>query len=113
MRAKLSNDWPSFLPQVVTALNAKPLRLLGNLSPGEINSTWDDALVRLSRKEIGFEAFEQPDWQKQNENQETYTKSKNPLQVGQYVYLDKKTEIFDKSFYSQVNYLFHRNLKSK
>jgi|688.fasta_scaffold29059_7 hypothetical protein len=105
MRSKISTDWPTFLPSIVEALNEKPLKKLGYFSPSEINNELDDAKVHDAQKREHIEVYEEDDWKQQDKNQEDYLKSKNPLQIGQYVYVDKKVEVFDKSFFSQVSKL--------
>jgi len=103
MRSEVSTNWPAFLPFIVTALNKKPLKLLGNLSPQEINSEWDDPMVRQSQQENNVTPFKEPGWREQNKSQANYEKSNKTFQIGDYVYLDKKTEVFDKSFFAQVS----------
>jgi len=90
------------LPKIVENLNKKPLKLLGGISPDEIKSSWDDVLIRDAQKKAAFVPFQEPRWTVQNDTQKVYKESKNKLQIGQFVYLDKKVEVFDKSFYSQV-----------
>ena len=102
MRSEISDDWPSFLPLVVDALNHKPIKALGNVSPSEINSEWDDEKIQKAQEEKQIKVYHEPDWQTQNKNQDDYLKSKNPLQPSSFVYVDKKTEIFNKSFFAQV-----------
>jgi hypothetical protein len=106
LRSETSDNWPKYLPLVVQALNKKPLKLLGGISPGEVNSEWDDVVVQEAQKESCTEVYKEPDWRQQNENQENYLKSKNPFQPGKFVYADKKSEVFDKSFFAQVNFCF-------
>jgi hypothetical protein len=112
MRSEVSTDWPKYLPLVVAALNKKHQKQLGNLSPSEINNELDDAKVRLAQKEAKVPVYSEPDWKRQNQNQEEYSKSKNPFQIGQHVYLDKKIEVFDKSFFAQVKIINFVQLKS-
>jgi len=78
------------------------MKLLGNISPDQINSAWDDVLIRDAQKKSNFVPFQEPSWKVQNDTQKVYTASKKKFQVGQFVYLDKKVEVFDKSFYAQV-----------
>ena len=103
MRSEISTDWPTFMPSVVEALNEKPQKKLGNFSPSEINNELDDAKVHEAQKRKHIEVYEEPDWKQQDKNQDNYLKSNSPLQIGQYVYLDKKIEVFDKSFFSHVS----------
>ena len=103
MRSEVSTDWPKFLPSVVEALNEMPQKKLGNFSPSEINNELDDAKVHDAQKRKHIKVYEEPDWKQQDQNQEDYLKSKNQLQIGRHVYLDKKIEVFDKSFFSHVS----------
>jgi len=104
MRSEISDDWPKFLPYVVDALNHKPIKALGFKSPSEINSEWDDVKIRESQKEKKIQVYHEPDWKTQNKNQEKYlSSSKNKFQPGTFVYIDKKTEVFNKSFFAQVS----------
>ena len=96
MRSEISDDWPTFLPYVVEALNHKPVKALGNLSPSQISSEWDDVKVREAQSKNKIKVYEEPNWQTQNENQKKYLESKKVLQPGSYVYVDKKTEVFNK-----------------
>ena len=102
MRSEVSSDWPKFLPLVVEALNEKPLQLLGNIAPVQINSELDDVKVRDAQQENNVVTYKEPDWKEQNSSQENYASSGNPFQIGQHVYLDAKTEIFDTSFFARV-----------
>lgn len=103
MRSEVSTDWPKFLPLVVDALNKKPIKFLGNVSPIEINSELDDVKIRDAQRENDVTVYKEPTWQQQNLSQENYPTSGNSFKIGQHVYLDRKTEVFDKSFFAQVN----------
>ena len=103
MRSEISDDWPTFLPYVVDALNHKPIKALGGRSPSEINSEWDDVKVREAQMKNKVKVYHEPKWEIQNKNQKNYLESKNILQPGSFVYVDKKTEIFNKSFFAQVS----------
>ena len=102
MRSEVSTDWPQFLPLVVDALNKKPIKFLGNISPAEINSELDDVKIRDAQQQNKTTVYQEPTWKEQNKSQENYPRSANAFQIGQHVYLDKKTEVFDKSFFAQV-----------
>ena len=102
MRSETSTDWPRFLPLVVNALNKKPLEILGNVAPIEINSELDDIKIRDSQQKNNVSVYKEPKWQEQNLAQSIYPLSQNPFQIGQHVYLDKKIEVFSKSFFVQV-----------
>ena len=102
MRSEVSTDWPQFLPLVVDSLNKKHIKQLGNISPSEINSDLDDVKIRDAQKLNNVSVYQEPSWKQQNMNQENFSSSGNAFQVGQHVYMDKKTEVFDKSFFAQV-----------
>ena len=102
MRSEVSTDWPKFLPLVVDALNKKPIEILGNVAPIEINSELDDVKIRDSQQENNVIVYAEPSWKEQNSGQANYSTSNNSFQIGQHVYLDKKIEVFDKSFFAQV-----------
>ena len=102
MRSEVSTDWPKFLPLVVDALNKKPIEILGNVAPIEINSELDDVKIRDSQQENNVIVYAEPSWKEQNSAQANYSTSNNSFQIGQHVYLDKKIEVFDKSFFAQV-----------
>jgi hypothetical protein len=102
LRAKLSDDWPHFLPFVVTALNERKLKKLGYLAPIDIKSSLDNVKVQEALQSKNIEPFSQPDWRTQEKNQQKYEKSKAELQVGKYVYRDDPARVFSKSFHTQV-----------
>lgn len=104
LRAEIKDDWLEMLPHAVKALNERHLKSLGYISPIDIQSELDDVVVREAQKKTNINVYHQPNWKQQNENQANYEKSNNPLQVGQFVYLDKKEEIFNKSFHAQVSF---------
>jgi hypothetical protein len=104
MRGYLSDDWPKFVPFAVKALNSVHSKKLGGLSPGEINSFFDDVKVRQAQTENCVQVYKEPNYTEQETNQKVYESSSNPLQVGTYVYLDYKPTAFDKAFDRQVSY---------
>lgn len=104
LRAKLSEDWPYYLPFVVEALNQRHLKKLGNLSPADIKSSLDNVKVQNALKANNIEPYSQPDWKTQEQNQKNYENSKAELQVGKFVYKDDPKRVFSKSFHTQVNY---------
>lgn len=102
LRSKLSDYWSKYLPDVVKALNERPLERLGYLKPSDINSPLDTVKVQEARKEHNIQVYEQPDWRTQEENQAKYESSSNPFQKGTFVYADEPQAIFKKSFHIQV-----------
>lgn len=104
LRAQVSDNWPKYLPLVVASFNKTHLKILGNLAPEDIKSEFDDPMVRESQEKSGVNVYKEPSWEEQNSNQEEYLKStKNIFKPGAFCYVDKKIELFDKSFFSQVN----------
>ena len=63
----------------VEALNNKPVKALGNLSPSQISSEWDDVKVREAQSRNKIKVYEKPNWQTHNENQKNYLESKKVL----------------------------------
>lgn len=106
LRAKLSEDWPHYLPFVVSALNQRKLKKLGYLSPIDIKSSLDNVKVQEALKSKNIEPYSQPDWRTQEKNQTDYENSKAELQVGKFVYKDDPTKVFSKSFHTQVKFCF-------
>ncbi len=108
MRSEISDNWPALLPYIIKALNQKRIKVLGNIMPSEINSEWDDVKLREAQKNNKVKVYHEPNWETQNQNQKTYLESKKILQPGSYVYVDKKTEVFNKSFFVQVKIFFFK-----
>lgn len=109
MRSELNDNWPKYLPLVINLLNSRKLPQLGNLMPKNVNSMADDSIVRNEQEKVNVPVYSQPDWKTQNQNQKAYEKSKHPYQVGQYVYVDEKKAVFDKSFVSNVRFTYYIN----
>jgi len=102
LRSKLSDDWPKYIKYVVDALNQRQLRRIGFLTPASITEIGDNLKIQAALKEHNIELYEEPSWQEQTKNQKAFEASNKNLKVGDFVYLDKKQSIFDKSFYYQV-----------
>lgn len=102
LRAKLSDDWPHYLPFIVSALNQRKLKKLGYLSPADINSSLDNVKVQAALKSNKIMTYSQPDWRTQEKNQLDYEKSNAEFQVGKFVYKDDPARVFSKSFHTQV-----------
>jgi len=62
MRSELNDDWPKYLPLVVSLLNSRKLSKLGNLMPNQINSMVDDNEVRSQQEKMKVQVYSQPDW---------------------------------------------------
>ena len=104
MRSSLSDDWPKFVPFAVKALNSVHSKKLGGMTPGEVNSFFDDVKVRQAQADNCVQVYEEPDYKQQDLNQKAYESSTNSLQVGTFVYLDYKPTAFDKAFDKQVSF---------
>ena len=98
LRDQLSKNWPKYLPLVVKSLNERHLKSLGGIQPISINSMEQDPVISEAQKEAGIKPYQAPTYIKQNENQKNYEAIKSNFQVGQYVYLDFKSDPFSKSF---------------
>jgi len=105
LRSKLSDDWPRYIKFVVDALNERPLKRIGYLKPSEINSIEDNQKVFLAWQKHNLPVFEEPGWKEQQKNEMAYQKNSETLKVGDYVYKDNKTSVFNKSFAFQVKIL--------
>jgi hypothetical protein len=103
LRAKLSDDWPKYLPYVVHALNQRPLERLGGLRPVDVTSVLDDVKVAEAQKAKGDIPFSEPSWREQEKNKLRYEKSNNKFKVGTFVYLDYPQDVFGKSFHAQIS----------
>ena len=77
---------------------------LVNVSPVKINFKLDDVKISDAQRENDVTVYKEPTWQQQNlsQDQKNYPTSGNCFQIGQHVYLDRKTEVFDNSFFAQV-----------
>lgn len=110
MRSKLTTFWSKYLPDVVKALNERPLKRLGYLRPSDVSSPLDAVKVQEARRNHNIKVYEEPDWRTQEKNQKAYeSDSKNVFQKGTFVYADDPQRPFKKSFHYQVrpkNYLF-------
>jgi hypothetical protein len=80
MQSEVSTDWPKFLPLVADALNKKPIKFLGNVSPIQINSELDNVKIRDAQRENDVFVYKEPTWQQQNSLQENYPTSGNSFQ---------------------------------
>ncbi len=96
LRQKLTDDWPSPLPSVVQSLNSRYLKRLGGLRPRDISSSSDDVLVT---RQVGESRYSFPTYEEQEANQKKALASHSTkyLHRGDYVYVDKKREPFQKS----------------
>lgn len=97
MRSERTDNWVKLLPIAVNLLNQRPLKKIGNLGPGSINSMLDDIKVREAQKDNCVPVYDEPNYKIQNEAQKNYEKSQG-MQVNNFVYLDYKEKTFAKSF---------------
>ncbi len=103
MRGTLSQDWVKYLPQVVNDYNNTPIQKLGWLKPSSIHSEKDSVNVAQAKTEYNIKTRTEPTFHDQLKNQEYYEKSKQNLQVNDFVYLDFDEKLFDKSFNVSVS----------
>jgi hypothetical protein len=87
----------------VNLLNKRPLKRNGNVSPGSINSIYDDVKIREARKTQNVIEPEELNYHDQNKLQAKYEKMKNKFQVNDFVYLDYKEDTFAKSFNPKIS----------
>jgi hypothetical protein len=103
MRSEKSQNWIKYLPVAVSLLNQRPLKRNGNVSPGSINSMFDDVKVREARQKQNIPIPEELNWKEQNKMQEDYKKFKGNFQENDFVYLDYKEDTFAKSFNLKIS----------
>lgn len=104
MRSEKTENWVKLLPIAVNLLNQRPLKKIGNLAPGSINSMLDDVKVREAQKDNCIKVYEEPNYKIQNEAQESYEKTAG-FQINDFVYLDYKEKTFAKSFDQKLSIL--------
>jgi hypothetical protein len=98
MQAAHNNAWPDFLPKAVEQLNSRPLKRLNGLSPKDFNSPFDD--VKLDPNSM---AERIPSIDQQTQNQSNYESNSKQLQLGQFVYVDRKPKsVLEKSYTPKV-----------
>lgn len=104
LRDRLSQNWPSLLPEIVKNYNNTPLEHLGYLCPNDIKNEADSMKVQEALKLKGISTYSAPSYQAQMANQDKYLLEKNSFKVGDYVYVDVQEKLFDKSFDIKVLY---------
>lgn len=102
MKAQKTENWVKLLPIAVNLLNQRPLKKIGGLSPGSINSMLDDVKVQNAQEQNNTLRYQEPTYISQNEAQKNYEKTSN-FQVDDFVYLDYKETTFSKSFDSKLS----------
>lgn len=104
MRSENSKNWVKYLPIAVGLLNNRPVKRIGNLAPGSINSMFDDIRVREAVKTQGSSTIEkEPTWREQNQQQANYEHHSKGFQRNDFVYLDYKEKTFAKSFDEKIS----------
>jgi len=104
MRSEKTSNWVKLLPTAVKLLNLRPLKRLGGLAPGSINTMLDDVEVREAvENSCETTATHLPSVKEQNELQKKYENSKAQFQVNSFVYLDNKEKTFAKSYNAKVS----------
>lgn len=102
MKSEKSDNWVKLLPIAVNLLNKRPLKKIGNLAPGSVNSMLDDIKVREAQRDNCVPVYEEENYKVQNELQQSYEKSSG-FQVNDFVYLDYKEKTFAKSFNAKLS----------
>lgn len=97
-----TSNWPALLVKVVEQLNNRPVEKLGGIKPKNINSFYDDVIVREAQKEKKVNVYEQPTYDQQEANQTEYEKKRSLMQAGTFVYLQNKKATFQKSYLPHV-----------
>jgi hypothetical protein len=105
MRSQKTQDWVKNLPIATGLVNQRPLRRIGNLSPGSINTLVDDVKIRQAIGETCLYVPPIQNYKEQNLQQKKYEKS-GKFHIGDYVYLDYKETTFAKSFDLKVSYFY-------
>lgn len=98
LRSKLSENWLKYLPQIVSNLNNTPMKKLGFLKPIDITSEKSTVEVNVARNTNSIDISKQPNIFKQLETEENDRKSKKSLKVGDFVYKQFDTKMFDKKY---------------
>jgi len=95
LRGTLDNEWSPKLKIVTDSLNNTPIKKLGWLRPNDITTEADSVLVDSEKRKHHIIINKEPDYLTQQQNEENYADS---LKVGDFVYKDFTTKLFDKSF---------------
>lgn len=105
LRGNLSQDWPSVIEKVAEDHNNTPQKKLGNLKPNDINNSFDSVIVSAAKKHV---INLDPTFKEQEKNQIKYESQSKNLQENDYVYVDFKQSLFNKSFDVQVHFFKRR-----
>jgi len=101
LRHYKTKDWVGLLPDAIKLLNAKPLARNGQVAPEQINSFYQDPLLRKARESAKVN-FHEPNRQLEEQTEAKFNQQVPAINVGTYVFLDRKQKVFDKSFELQV-----------
>ena len=101
LRTLGKDKWVEYLGQVVKNLNLTPNNAIGGVKPSEINSPVDDVKIDAAAK-----PWQPPPVAKLRSNDEKYKANVKNLQVGDHVYADFESKLFDKSFDLQRGQMF-------
>jgi hypothetical protein len=82
LRGTLNKNWVLALEKVVTDMNNTQLKRIGYLTPNQINSEIDSAIVRSEQKKHNIIPNNEPNWQTQLQNQEEYKSNSTNIQIG-------------------------------
>jgi len=98
LRSSLSENWVKFLPIVINNLNNLPLQKLGYLKPKDIQSEKSSVEVDKAKLQHHIEIYKQPNIFEQDLNKKLDLKSAKSLKVGDYVFKQFDTKLFDKKY---------------
>jgi hypothetical protein len=102
MRGNLTQNWVKYLPLIVEQHNNTPNEKLGGLTPNNIHSEYDSALVAERLQKQNKQSYHEPSFQTQISNMELYKTNPNNIQENDYVYLSSKEDQFSKSYDTKV-----------
>lgn len=102
MRFYRTANWVKLLPDAVNLLNSQPMDRNGGIPPGDINSFMDDVKLRQAHIEHKV-IFPEPNRNSEIEEEINQQNSKSDFKIGSYVYLDRESKTFQKSFELKVS----------
>ena len=105
LRSQLSQNWVKFIKIIVHQYNETPLQKLGFLKPNDIKSEADSVSVEYNKRQFGVTTYNQPNFETQIQNEETFKTKKNRLQVGDFCYKFYDEKLFDKKYNISVRLL--------
>lgn len=103
------NHWENYISDLVKDINETPVKSIGHIRPGDINSSYDNVKIDnfLAKKpEIPYRTL--------MKNQKKYESNSKLIQIGAYVYANLKTSAaFDKSYDFKVSTILNLILSMK